>query len=113
MSLNLTKATSSPDFSKTLKRSDFNFQSAAVSIKGKCNNLEHPRLGCSIPKRGTKLASRRNRLKRIIRESFRLKVHQLPFMDVIVLVQKETQDEVLRTDLDSGFSKLMHLTFET
>ena len=107
MSFNLTKEALSPDFSKTLKRSDFNYRSATISIKGKCNNLEHPRLGYSIPKRGTKLASRRNRLKRIVKESFRLKAHQLPLMDVIVLVRKETQDEVLKTVLDSGFSKLM------
>ena len=107
MSFNLTKAVLSPDFSNTLKRSDFHYRSATISIKGKCNNLEHPRLGYSIPKRGTKLASRRNKFKRIVKEAFRLKAHQLPFMDVIVLVQKETQDEVLKTDLDSGFSKLM------
>ena len=107
MSFNLTKAVLSPDFSNTLKRSDFNYRSSTISIKAKCNNVEHPRLGYSVPKRGTKLASRRNRLKRIVKESFRLKAYQLPFMDVIVLVQKETQDEVLKTDLDSGFSKLM------
>tara|TARA_A100001011_G_scaffold272831_1_gene282100 strand:- start:1435 stop:1770 length:336 start_codon:yes stop_codon:yes gene_type:complete len=107
MSFNLTKAALSPDFSNTLSRSDFNFRNATISIKGKCNNLEHPRLGYSIPKRGTKLACRRNRLKRIVKEAFRLKAHQLPFMDVIVLVQKETQDEVLKTDLDRGFSELM------
>ena len=111
MSFNLTKAALSPDFSNTLKRSDFNFRNATISIKGKCNNLEHPRLGYSIPKRGTKLACRRNKLKRIVKEVFRLKAHQLPFMDIIVLVQKETQDEVLKTDLDSGFSKLMQFDF--
>ena len=118
MSFNLTKAALSPNFSNTLKRSDFSYRSAtisikgkrnsrAISIKGKRNNLEHPRLGCSIPKRGTRLASRRNRLKRIVKESFRSKALQLPFMDVIVLVQKEPQDEVLKADLDNGFDKLM------
>ena len=107
MSFNLTKAALSPNFSNTLKRSDFSYRSATISIKGKRNNLEHPRLGCSIPKRGTRLASRRNRLKRIVKESFRLKALQLPFMDVIVLVQKEPQDEVLKADLDNGFDKLM------
>ena len=107
MSFNLTKAALSPNFSNTLKRSDFSYRSATISVKGKRNNLEYPRLGYSIPKRGTRLASRRNRLKRIVKESFRSKAHQLPFMDVIVLVQKEPQDEVLKADLDSGFSKLM------
>lgn len=109
MSFNLTKAVLSPDFSKTLTRSDFNYRKATISIKGKYNNLEYPRLGYSIPKRGTKLACHRNRLKRIIKEIFRLKASQLPSMDIIVLVPKETPDETLKTDLDSGFSNLMKL----
>ena len=107
MSFNLTKAALSPDFSETLKRSDFNYRAYTISIKGKCNNLEYPRLGYSIPKRGTKLAYRRNRLKRIVKEMFRLKANQLPSMDVIVLVQEETRDQVLKISLDSGFSELM------
>jgi len=36
-----------------------------------------------------------------------LKAHQLPSMDVIVLVQEETRDEVLKISLDSGFSELV------
>ena len=38
---------------------------------------------------------------------FRLKANQLPSMDVIVLVQEETRDQVLKISLDSGFSELM------
>ena len=71
--------------------------------------MEYPRIGYSIPKRGTKLAFRRNRLKRLVKEAFRLNAHQLPMMDLIVLVQNESQDEVLSATLDSGFSKLIQL----
>ena len=109
MSFNLTKASLSPDYSNTLKGSDFNYRQAAVSIKGKYNLLEYPRIGYSIPKRGTKLAFRRNRLKRLVKEVFRLNAHQLPKMDLIVLVQKESQDEILAATLDAGFSKLIQL----
>ena len=109
MSLNLTKASLSPDYSTTLKDSDFSYRQAAVSIRGKYNYLEYPRIGYSIPKRGTKLAFRRNRLKRLVKEAFRLNAHQLPKMDLIVLVQNESQDEVLLATLDAGFSKLMQL----
>ena len=109
MSFNLTKASLSPDYSNTLKESDFNYRQAAVSIKGKYNRLEYPRIGYSIPKRGTKLAFRRNRLKRLVKEAFRLNAHQLPMMDLIVLVQNESQDEVLSATLDAGFSKLIQL----
>ena len=109
MSFNLTKASLSPDYSTTLKDSDFNYRQAAVSIRGKYNHLGYPRIGYSIPKRGTKLAFRRNRLKRLVKESFRLNAHQLPKMDLIVLVQNESQDKVLLATLDSGFSKLKQL----
>ena len=109
MSFNLAKTSLSPDYSNTLKESDFNYRQAAVSIKGKYNHLEYPRIGYSIPKRGTKLAFRRNRLKRLVKEAFRLNAHQLPKMDLIVLVQNESQDEVLSEALDAGFSKLIQL----
>ena len=109
MSFNLSKASLSPDYSNTLKESDFNYRQAAVSIKGKYNHLEYPRIGYSIPKRGTKLAFRRNRLKRVVKESFRLNARQLPKMDFIVLVQNEPQDEVLSAILDAEFSKLIQL----
>ena len=109
MSFSLTKSSLSPDYSNTLKESDFNYRQAAVSIKGKYNHLEYPRIGFSIPKRGTKLAFRRNRLKRLVKETFRLNSHQLPKMDLIVLVQNESQDEILAATLDAGFSKLIEL----
>ena len=109
MSFNLTKASLSPDYSNTLKDSDFNCRQAAVSIRAKYNHLEYPRIGYSIPKRGTKLACRRNRLKRLVKEAFRLNAHQLPKMDIIVLVQQETEDEILTTTLNAEFSKIIQL----
>ena len=109
MSFNLTKARLSPDYSNTLKDSDFTYRQAAVSIKGKYNYLGYPRIGYSIPKRGTKLAFRRNRLKRLVKEAFRLNAHQLPKMDLVVLVHNEPQDEVLSATMDVGFSKLKQL----
>jgi len=49
------------------------------------NSVGHPRLGLAIAKKHIKLASNRNRLKRIIRESFRH--HQSGFenIDIVVL----------------------------
>ena len=109
MAFTLTKASLSPDYSDTLKDSDFSYRQAAVSIRGKYNHLGYPRIGYSIPKRGTKLAFRRNRLKRLVKEAFRLNAHRLPKMDLIVLVRGESQDEVLSVTLDAGFSKLIQL----
>ncbi len=51
------------------------------------NNLDHPRLGISIGRRvGT--APKRNRIKRLLRESFRLMQHDLPAgYDLVIIVR--------------------------
>ncbi len=51
------------------------------------NALEHPRLGLVIAKKHIKRAVDRNRVKRLIRESFR-KHDSLKAFDVIVLARK-------------------------
>ncbi|TVZ41679.1 ribonuclease P protein component [Alteromonadaceae bacterium 2753L.S.0a.02] len=52
------------------------------------NTLEHPRLGLVIAKKNVRSAVDRNRLKRLIRETFRLKQHHLPAIDAIVLARR-------------------------
>lgn len=49
------------------------------------NTVGHSRLGLAIAKKHVKLASRRNRLKRIIRESFRQHQSAFPSIDIVVL----------------------------
>lgn len=49
------------------------------------NKIGHPRLGLAIAKKHLKLANHRNRLKRIIRESFRQHQSDFASIDVVVL----------------------------
>jgi ribonuclease P protein component len=48
------------------------------------NNLAFPRLAIIISKSNVKKAVARNRLKRIIRESFRLQQHSLQEYDIVI-----------------------------
>jgi len=69
------------------------------------NELGHPRLGISIGRRvGT--APRRNRIKRLLRESFRLMQHDLPRgYDFVVVVRPH--DPLMLAD----YQRLMSGTF--
>ena len=59
------------------------------------NGLAHARLGITVPRRVTRSAVARNRLKRLIREAFRLRKAELPVgFDLIVLPR--------RTGVDAG-----------
>lgn len=50
------------------------------------NELGHARLGMVVAKRQFKRAVDRNRMRRIIRETFRLSSPELPPLDVVVKV---------------------------
>lgn len=55
------------------------------------NHLQHPRLGMSVSKRHIPLAVQRNRIKRLIRESFRVHQALLPALDIIVITHTASQ----------------------
>ncbi|VFP87091.1 ribonuclease P protein component [Candidatus Erwinia haradaeae] len=59
-----------------------------ITILGRLNTLGHPRIGCSLSKKNLKHSHERNRVKRLIRESFRHNQHQLPGMDFVVIVRR-------------------------
>jgi len=55
------------------------------------NNLQHSRIGLVVPKKSIKRAVERNRFKRLVRESFRLKQHNLSGLDIVVLAYKQAE----------------------
>lgn len=60
-----------------------------ISILTRPNSLDHPRLGLSVPRR-VGSAPKRNRIKRLLRESFRLLQHDLPRgrgYDLVIVVR--------------------------
>ncbi len=52
------------------------------------NDLNRPRIGLTVAKKHLKKAVSRNKVKRIVRESFRLHQHNLPSCDFIFIAKK-------------------------
>jgi len=67
----------------------FRVASPLFTILCKPNSLGHPRLGLTVAKKRVKLAAQRNRIKRCARDSFRRHQHQLPPVDLVLMVKGE------------------------
>ncbi|MGK0442127.1 MAG: ribonuclease P protein component [Pseudohongiellaceae bacterium] len=76
-----------------------------VLLLSRPNGLNHPRVGLVIAKKNVRLASQRNRIKRNIRETFRLQQHQLGGIDTVVLARRGL-DQLNNSDLQSLFDQL-------
>ena len=53
------------------------------------NGLGYPRLGMAIAKKQVRSAVARNRLKRLIRESFRVAKIQLSDLDIVIMARRQ------------------------
>lgn len=79
--------------------------SPQITLLARFNTYNHPRLGITISKKRVKKAHDRNRLKRVIRESFRLSQHEIPGIDIVV-VAKSGLDSMTNQQLNQQLSKL-------
>ncbi len=59
-----------------------------LSIKSKINKLHYPRIGIIIPKKKIKYAVQRNKIRRIIHETFRLQQHKIKNNDYLLIIKK-------------------------
>lgn len=59
--------------------------SPQITALGRKNQISYPRLGITIPKKRVRKASDRNRIKRLVRESFRTNKQNLPNIDIVII----------------------------
>lgn len=72
------------------------------------NCLGHARIGLALSKKMIAKACQRNRLKRVLRESFR--VHILPPIDIVVLARHgvaKADNTSINANLDKAWNKLI------
>jgi len=73
-------------FRKPIRSNDRLFTILAVK-----NGMSHARLGLAISKKNARRAVDRNRIKRLVRESFRLNLNKLAALDLVVMARPETK----------------------
>ncbi len=98
------RLTTPEDFKTVFKKANkLHFKEFTVYILE--NNQSESRLGLAISKKSAKKAVSRNRIKRIIRDSFRLRRNKLKGLD-IVFVSRFAAAQLTKPELENFTSKI-------
>lgn len=107
-----------PRAARLLRPADFAaLRTSSGRLGGRCfrlrygpNTLGRARLGLAISKRVSKRAVERNRIKRLLRESFRRVRLQLPAVDLVVTAREQAagvDGPLLLAEIDALWNKLL------
>lgn len=76
------------DYKQVFDKARLKVSSPKILILAHPNELSRARIGLVIAKKHVKLAVGRNRIKRVLRDSFRHHQHELEGLDIVVLARK-------------------------
>jgi len=96
-------------FSKPVRFGSHHF-TLLITPKEISPNSSKNRLGLAIAKKRVKLAVQRNRVKRQVRESFRLNQHNLPAIDIVVMVKSgidKLDNKAINQELEKIWRKII------
>ena len=97
------------DFSAVFRNPKGRFSTNSLRMLYRKNELGFSRIGIIVPKKFVRLATSRNRHKRVIKEQFRLAKEYLPNVDIVLLLNKR----VCEKDLAKGCGRIWnYLTHE-
>lgn len=82
------------DFTAALRQATLRARRGPLSLAARGNAGHAARLGLVVPKRQVRSAVRRNRIKRVLRESFRRHRPELPPLDVVLLLKDGRSGEI-------------------
>ncbi|MBZ5487416.1 ribonuclease P protein component [Halomonas aquamarina] len=97
------------DFSHVFEQADLKVHGKGLMALARMSTRGYPRFGLVVGKKNVKRAVDRNRFKRLVRESARLRQHHLPSMDIVILAKRGAQDidnETLSRQLHGMWKRL-------
>ncbi|MCY4044713.1 MAG: ribonuclease P protein component [Cellvibrionales bacterium] len=100
----------SQDYKQVFDRVDIKVGNQYFLCLTRKNSFNHPRLGLVIAKKQVKLAVGRNKIKRIVRDSFRCHQGELPNLDIIFLSRNQIDtldNQSLHQELEKLWKRLI------
>ncbi|MBQ0755623.1 MAG: ribonuclease P protein component [Amphritea sp.] len=98
------------DFKQVFSRASIKVSEKHLLILACPNELDHPRIGFVFSKKNIRFAVHRNRVRRIIRESYRLNQHSLPNVDIVILSRKglgDLDNEEIQSLISRSWTRLI------
>ena len=96
------------DFSAVFNKPSGRFSTNSLRLLYKKNDLGLTRIGIIVPKKVVRLATSRNRYKRLIKEQFRLVKECLPNVDIVLLLNKKVCERELLQSCERIWKFLTH-----
>lgn len=104
---------SSSDFDRVFKETDFKVSNRFLLLLASTNQVNQSRLGLIVGKKKIGHAVDRNRVKRRLRESFRLKQVEFADLDIVALVRSDSgpsEDNQLSMQIGALFDRLIDVS---
>ena len=96
------------DFSTVFRNPDGRFSVNSLRLLYRKNDVRLSRIGIIVPKKIVRLATSRNRYKRLIKEQFRLVKECLPNVDIVLLLNKRVCEKELTRGCERIWKFLTH-----
>ncbi len=97
------------DFERVFSGRSISIHELGITVRYIENTLGHPRFAVVVPKKSVKLAVRRNRIKRIVKEAIRhlIKKGKIPNYDIVIVVRKDIS-KMKSYDVEDRFNSLIY-----
>ena len=95
------------DFQRVFDNSKLKVSTRELLILGAANDLGHSRIGFIIAKKNIRTAVHRNRIKRIIRNFFRVHCIEFDSADLIIMARRGL-DQRSNSEINRAFSDLWY-----